>query len=350
MNRRIFLAACGVVAAGGAGAAAVGFGGSSGGTPKRGTQPPKTADITRATLTDFEEVDGELAYGQPEPLRHQGGGTLTWLAPVGSTVELGKPLFKVDNRAVPLLFGPLPLYRPLSSGAEGPDVAQLEQNLKSLGYSGFTADDRYNSATASAVKKWQKDLGLEETGVVAPGQAVYAPGALRVAAHQARVGDPAGGQILSCTGVSRVVTVNLPVTRQGLAVAGATVQVTLAGGKGVAGKVESIGVEAQAQQEQQGQQGQQPTVEVVVSIADQGALGNLQRSPVKVKFIAEERRDVLTVPISALVALSEGGYGLQLVDGATTRYVAVETGLFASGRVEVRGGDLRPGMKVVVPK
>jgi len=360
MRRRIFIAACGVVVAGGAAAAAVGFGGSSGGTPKRSPQPPKTADVTRATLTDYEEVDGELAYGQAVPLRHQasqgGGGTVTWLPPVGSRVERGQPLFKVDNLPVPLLFGELPLYRPLASGAEGPDVAQLEENLKALGYSGFTADAKFSSSTATAVRKWQKDLGypdsIAETGTVAPGQVAIAPGAVRVSAHQVRVGDPANGVILSHTGVARMVTVDLAVTSQRLAVVGGAVRVTLPDGKAVAGKVESVGTEVeQEQQQQQGPQQSEPaTVQVTVSIADQGALGNVQRSPVKVRFVAEERRDVLTVPVAALVALAEGGYGVQVVEDTATRYVAVETGMFAGGRVEVRGGGLQPGMKVVVPR
>ena len=59
--------------------------------------------------------------------------------------------------------------------------------------------------------------------------------------------------------------------------------------------------------------------------------------------------DVLTVPVAALVALAEGGYGLQVVDGATSRFVAVETGLFASGRVEVSGAGVAEGATVGMP-
>lgn len=359
MKRRIFLAAGGVVTLGGAAAAAIGFGGSSGGTPRRGPQLPKTTDVTKTTLVDYEEVDGELAYGEAVPLRFHGVGTVTWLPAVGSRVDRGQPLFKVDNLPVPLLFGELPLYRPLASGVEGPDVSQLEANLQALGYKGFTADAKFSAGTASAVRKWQKAIGLPETGVVEPAQAVFAPAAARVSAHSVRVGDPADGQILSLTGVSRVVTVNLQVARQRMAVVGGAVQVTLPDGKPLAGKVESVASEATSPTGQQGQEqgggggggGQQAaTVAVVVSIADQAALGNLQRSPVRVKFVAEERKDVLTVPVVALVALAEGGYGVQIVEGSTSRYVAVETGLFAGGRVEVRGGGLQAGMKVGVPK
>lgn len=343
MRRRVFIAAAGVVTLGAAGAAAVGFG--SGGGTSTAPRSTKTVGITRANLLDYEEVDGELAYGQPVPLRYHGSGTVTWLPAIGTRVERGHPLFKVDNEPVPLLLGEVPLYRPLAPGVEGPDVAQLEANLQALGYKGFTPDARFNAATASAVRKWQKALGLPETGTIVPGRAIFAPAAVRVAAHQVRVGDPAAGEILSHTGVDRLVTVNLAVARQRLAVAGAVVQVTLPDGKSLVGKVDSVGAEATAGE------GQQPaTVEVIVSLTDQGTLGGLQRSPVKVRFVADERRDVLTVPIAALVALAEGGYGVQVVEGSVTRYVAVETGLFANGRVEVRGEGLAPGTKVGVPK
>jgi hypothetical protein len=58
---------------------------------------------------------------------------------------------------------------------------------------------------------------------------------------------------------------------------------------------------------------------------------------------------VLTVPVAALLALAEGGYGIEVVEGTTTRIVAVETAMFADGRVEVTGRGLSEGMKVGVP-
>jgi peptidoglycan hydrolase-like protein with peptidoglycan-binding domain len=355
VNRRIFIAAGAVAAVGGAAAAAWGFGGGSTGTPRRTPQPPKTADITKVTLTDYEEVAGQLGFGATVPLRSSGEqGLVTWLPPVGSTVDRGKPLFKVNNEPVVLLFGELPLYRPLTVEVKGPDVKQLEENLRALGYSGLTADETFTAATATAVKKWQKDLGLTETGTVAPGQVLYAGGAIRVAAQTARVGDVANGEILSYTGTVRNVLVDLQVTQQHFAPIGGTVQITLPDSKLVQGKVESVGTVASTASSsgaQEGGGGSAPaTVQVTVSVTDQAALGTLQQGPVRVRFVAEERTDVLSVPVTALLALAEGGYGIQLVEGSATRYVAVETGMFANGRVEIRGSGLQVGMKVSVPK
>jgi multidrug efflux pump subunit AcrA (membrane-fusion protein) len=67
---------------------------------------------------------------------------------------------------------------------------------------------------------------------------------------------------------------------------------------------------------------------------------------VDVTFTAEERADVLAVPVAALVALREGGYGVEVVEGNRSRYVPVETGLFADGLVEISGAGIEEGMTV----
>jgi hypothetical protein len=59
---------------------------------------------------------------------------------------------------------------------------------------------------------------------------------------------------------------------------------------------------------------------------------------------------VLAVPVVALLALPKGGFGGEVVDGATTRIVPVRTGMFAAGRVEVRGKGIADGARVGVPK
>jgi peptidoglycan hydrolase-like protein with peptidoglycan-binding domain len=349
-RRQVILTAGAVVALGASTAAAFGFGGADGDTPSGSTQPPKTVDVTRGTLIDYEEVSGELGYGLAVPLRYLGSGVVTWLPAVGAIVERGKPLFKVDNQPVALLYGDLPMYRPLLPGLSGPDVLQLEENLRALGHAGFAADESFTSATTAAVKRWQRAIGVDDSGMVAPGQVLYAPAAIRIADQRVRVGDAAGGDILGFTGTTRRVDVALSVDRQRYATVGGTVQVTLADGKAVSGKVESIGAVITAGAQDNGQESGPPTVAVVVSIADQSSLGTIQQGPAKVRFVVEERKDVLLVPVAALVALTEGGYGVQVAQGSSTRYLAVETGMFAGGRVEVRGSGLEPGVKVVVPK
>jgi hypothetical protein len=75
----------------------------------------------------------------------------------------------------------------------------------------------------------------------------------------------------------------------------------------------------------------------------------MDQAPVRVGIISDSRTGVLAVPVNALLALAEGGYGVRVVEGETSRIVAVETGLFAKGLVEVTGEGLAEGVKVEVP-
>jgi membrane fusion protein, multidrug efflux system len=323
------------------------------------TLPPAIAKVIKTTLVETRTVSGTLGHGDPAAIRATATGTLTWVAPAGSTVKRGEPLFKVDERPVVALYGSVPLYRTLRDGVSGgADVQQLEKNLSELGYAGFNIDATYTSATGKAVRAWQTDLGLPVTGIVEPGQAVFAPGAVRVAEDTARVGDvlERGASVLSYTGTTRLVTVSLEVADQALAVNGRKVTLTVPGRKAVQGEIARVGTVVLAQQETSAASGTTSSrasdarIAVTVTIADQQALGSLDAAPVDVDFVSGERNDVLAVPIAALLARAEGGYGVEIVDGDTTRIVAVNTGMFAGGRVEVSGGGIAEGVTVGIAK
>jgi peptidoglycan hydrolase-like protein with peptidoglycan-binding domain len=327
--------------------------------------PPATATVIRTTLVDTTTVAGTLGYGDPVPISATGGGTLTWIAPAGSIVKRGEPLFKVDERPVVALYGSVPLYRMLRAGVSGgKDVWQLERNLAAMGYAGLTVDDAYTAATAAAVRAWQADLGLPATGAVEPGQAVFTPGSVRIAEHAARVGDVLGGgasergaSVLSYTGTARLVTVELKVADQALAAAGRKVTVKIPGRGAVEGEISQVGTVVTAPEPGSATPAASASpaasdarIEVMIAIANQDALGSLDAAPVDVDFVSDERKDVLAVPVSALLALAKGGYGVEVVDGATTRIVAVNTGMFAAGQVEISGEGIAEGVTVGVPK
>jgi peptidoglycan hydrolase-like protein with peptidoglycan-binding domain len=362
MKRKFLVTGAAAVIVAGAVAGAVLARGSAPKEP-RAKLPPATAEIIRTTLVETKTVSGTLGYGDPVPISATGTGTLTWIAPVGSRVERGKPLFKVDERPVVALYGPLPPYRTIGVGTKGADVKQLEQNLARLGYTGFTVDDTYTPATAAAVRTWQGDLGLPTSGTIDPSQVVFAPGPVRIAEHTTRVGDTIGGgsreggaSVLSFTGTTQLVTVDLVVADRALAVKGRTVTVTIPGVGAVEGKISEIGTVATAQDEASAASGTTSSaaadarIQMTVAIADQKALGSLDAAPVDVDLVSEERKNVLAVPVAALLALADGGYGVEIVDGATTRIVAVKTGMFAAGRVEVSGNRIAAGTRVGVAK
>jgi multidrug efflux system membrane fusion protein len=365
LRRKHLITGVAVVILGGAATGVVLAWGSSAKKPAaKPALPPATAKVIKTTLVDTRTVPGTLGYGEPAPVRATGTGTLTWIAPVGATVKRGEPLFKIDERPVVALYGSVPLYRALADGVSGgADVQQLEQNLAELGYAGLTVDDAYTPATAEAVRTWQADLGLPQTGIVEPGQVVFTPEAVRIAEHTARVGDvlgdgssERGATVLSYTGTTRLVTVDLTVANLALAVAGRKVTVKVPGRDEVEGQISQVGTVVTAPEAAGATPGDTSSaasdarLKVTVTIADQEALGSLDAAPVDVDFVSGERNDVLAVPVAALLALAEGGFGLEIVDGATTRIVAVKTGMFAAGRVEVSGEGVVEGVTVGVPK
>lgn len=343
-TRTLVLGAAGVVVVGGAGLATAGLGGGGDPAAARGSLPPATAPIERTTLVETQDVDGTLGYGGTRTVTAAGRGTLTWLAAPGAVLSRGRPVYRVDDKPVPLLYGRLPLYRTLSDGTKGDDVEQLERNLRALGYTGFTVDETYGAGTAAAVKRWQDDLGLPETGRVQPGAAVVASGRIRVAERKANVGDRTGGPVLTYTGTTRVVTVDLDVRYQRLVKKGAGVRVELPSDGTVKGEVTEVGkVAAKAKEDQPA------TVGIEISVGSQKSLGSYDKAPVTVSFTANRHRGVLAVPIGALLAQGDGGYAVQVVENGRVRTVPVETGVFTDGRVEISGSGLAEGMKVGVP-
>ncbi|GAB3422098.1 efflux RND transporter periplasmic adaptor subunit [Flindersiella endophytica] len=316
-------------------------------------KPAATAKIVQRTLTKTSSMPGQLDHGTAQPLSSKAAGTVTWLPAVGATVRRGGALLKADEQPILLLYGRIPAFRELRKDIKGNDVLQFERNLRALGYQGFTVDEEYSGYTERAVKRWQTDLGLPETGKVETGRIVYAQGPLRVAEQKVRVGASATGEVLSYTDTTKVVTVDARTVELAWAVKGARVDVTLADGKRLTGTVASVGAEAS------GQPGEAPaaptadgpaTVPVTIDIANQRALAKLDTAPVDVTYVVSERRNVLAVPVAALLALSEGGYGLEVVSGGTVRLEGVRTGLFADGLVEVSGAGIRAGLTVGMPK
>lgn len=343
-TRRVLfgVVAAAVVAA----AAAMSAGVFTGGGPETPVGAPAvdTVQVTRSTITAATVVDGEVGYGLPAAVTSKAVGTLTWLAPSGSTVKRGQPLLRADNNPIVLLYGGLPFYRVLADGVEGPDVAQLEANLVALKYTGFEADKTYSASTAAAVKRWQKDLGLTVTGTVAPTDVIVAPGPLRVAAQTARLGAPAAGDVLTAGPVTRVVTAQLPATAPDLAKKGVKATVTLPDGTLTEATVLGVVAPADGTPAQTPDQGlPKVTVELDLKTATEPEPG-----PVSVRFVTAEHANVLVVPIQALLAIGERGYGVEVRDGTTSRIVPVQTGLFAGGKVEISGDGIAEGVTVGV--
>jgi peptidoglycan hydrolase-like protein with peptidoglycan-binding domain len=353
-RRRLLWAALGAVLVAGGAAAWLWASNPSSEAGPAATGPVASATVTRGTISATESWDGTLEYGAPQTVKSSAEGTVTRLVDQGETVERGDELYRVNERPVILLYGAVPMYRDLAEGDSGIDVRQLEANLAKLGYGRFTADGAYTASTAVAVRAWQRDIGAGQTGTVARHDVVFVPDGGRVDALHVSVGDVVrpGAPVLEITGSDQVVILEADLDDRSRLDMDAKVTVALPGGDEVAGTVSAMRVVKSApgaSADGTGGATTDPESILQVEVALEKAPAELVGAPVDVVVAIDKRTDVLLVPISALLALADGGYGLEVVrDDGTTKIVRVDTGLFADGKVEVRGAGIAKGTVVGV--
>lgn len=318
-------------------AAALSGGGASARTTK--SAPTATDAVRRGDMTDTATESGTLAPSDPRAVPGGTSGTLTWTRAPGTRVRRDQPLFKIANHPVRLLYGAVPLYRDLRDGRKGPDVRQLQENLIALGYHGLSTDGRFGAGTRHAVERWQHRHHLKETGAVGPDEIAFLPGAATVTKADMAVGDKvsAGRTVLTASGSQAVANVPLDPSEQQVTHVGQTVRVRLPDERTVKGRVGQVGGPVP-----DGGNDDKEKINVQVLLAGAGRPAG---TPVDVEFPGTTHKDVLSVPIGALLALDGGRYGVRLTDGRT---IPVTLGLFTDGRVEVSGTGLADGVRVLV--
>ena len=312
--------------------------------------PVSTATVVRSNLATTMLTAGTLGYAPTRPLINQLNGTYTWLPAPGSRVVPGQPLYKVDNLPVIAMRGDIPAWRPFTPGmADGPDVRQLQAGLIALGFAGgllSAPTGSYDWATEVAVERWQAAAGYPVTGQIGLGQVVFLPGPVRVGAASAAPGSPAapGQQPYAVTTEQRVVSVpltpDLPPVHGGEAVS-----IDLPSGPPVPGRVTALSTGPAGS----AGPGGAAAGALTVRPADPAATGTGTGVAVQVSLPTQSVRDVLAVPVTALLALSGGGYGVEIVTrSGGHRLTGVQTGLFSGGQVAVTGPGISPGVRVVV--
>ena len=270
-----------------------------------------------------------------------------------------------------LMYGDISAWREFREGMDpGEDVKQLEENLFVLGYAdGISQIDRvFDTATANAIKKMQDELGLIQTGSISIGDVVFLPGTSVVKASQlvpslginvssnapllslrttekieTKIGQ-AGDASTTVESLQRVRT-SIEVADKELIAIGSNVKVELPDESKVSGTIREIGSIAVWPQ---GNQTGNPLLDVSVSIDGNIVFHQWTGAVVTVSITQKLVEGVLAVPIPSLVALLGGGYGLEILEGNSTKLVAVEAGVYDDGWVEVKGEGLAEGTKVVV--
>jgi len=304
--------------------------------------PPRlaTAAVVRTNLVTTTLTGGTLGYAPTRPMVNLVTGIYTWLPRPVARVRAGGVLYRVDDTPVVLMAGAVPAWRPFGIGmTDGPDVRQLQAGLIAGHFAGglfTTPTGHYDLATADAVERWQTARGLTVTGSIPLGQVVFLPTAILVGAMNVAAGEAAaaGQRPYQVTTSQRTVTVPLNPTLPPAAV-GEAVSIVLPSQATVPGTITAVS----ALSSTSGQ----------LTVTPSGATGMGTNVQVQVSRAVQSARDVLAVPVSALLALAGGGYGLEVVTpSGAHRLTGVTAGLFASGQVQVSGPGIAAGTKVVV--
>ncbi|MFD4370754.1 peptidoglycan-binding protein [Streptomyces sp. NPDC058486] len=322
-----------------------------------------TVVVQKGSLSSGILIAGTLGYDEPTPVVAAGRGTVTALPAVGSVIKPGGQLYEADGRAVILMRGTRPLWRDLGPRtSDGADVEQLKRNLVDLGYAdglGLAVDEKFTRGTETAVKRWQKALGVKQTGTVTLGSVVMLPQAsVRVQQLGVQLGAPLGTtSVMTVSGTSLVATVRPADNQLSRFKPDGKVEIRLSDGSTITGRVRSLirgGAGGPGGQDEGGGGaggggGDQQKTTVTITLDDQRRAREAGPSSVTVTVVGDSVSDALIVPVTALLALDGGGYGVKVVDGTGTRLVKVRLGLIADAQAQISGG-VEPGARVVIPK
>lgn len=416
----------------------------------RSSAPAGSATVKRRTLVATDTESGTLSYANPATVYGRVSGTITWLPAVGQVIGSGQTLYRVDGSPVVLMNGSTPAWRALSAAdSDGPDILALNRDLRALGFDPsdqIVLDDAWQSATTSAVERWQASVGQGQTGTIGLGQVVFLPGSQRVTGLDAALGSTGGGgggssgssgagsaqgastaaparpelvslrkpvppsrtstaqlqaliallraetaqlraarssssapkassgaarsassgaakpasstapaeAIMQTSSTQLVVTVDLDASKQSEAVVGRSVSVQLPDGSTVGGRISAVSPVAQTSASSSsgsgagaggGGSGSSPTVPVTIALKRHLSGAGLDQAAVSVSFEQQTATNVLSVPVTALLATQGGGYAVQEAQ-APHRLIPVTPGLFGAGFVQVSGSGVYPGLDV----
>jgi hypothetical protein len=173
-------------------------------------------------------------------------------------------------------------------------------------------------------------------------------------------GGPATA-VLTTSSTQLVVTVALNPSKQSEAKVGEPVTVEMPSGDTVNGRVSAVSpvaLSASSANNDSGTgngggggtngtngSGSSATIPVTITLRGHQSRAGLDQASVSVNFVHAKANNVLSVPVTALLATQGGGYSVQ--EAASPHHlVPVSPGLFAAGYVQISGPGIYPGLEV----
>jgi peptidoglycan hydrolase-like protein with peptidoglycan-binding domain len=162
-------------------------------------------------------------------------------------------------------------------------------------------------------------------------------------------GGGAGAPILQTSSTRLTVTVDLDASKQSEAKVGEAVTVEMPAGDTINGRITAVSRVAQSSNNGNGDSGNDgssgSTIPVTIALLGRQSDIGLDKASVSVNFSQAKANHVLSVPVTALLATGGGRYSVQEA-APPHKLIAVTTGLFAAGYVEISGAGIHPGLKV----
>ncbi len=304
----------------------------------------------------------------------------------GETVRNGEQLAELDGAPLFALRGPVPAWRDLVPGESGPDVAELQDALASLGYyDGGDTAGYFGSATEDAVSLYYEHLGYTapSSGGVPAADVVFLPSlpATVVAVTGARGEQPGQPFLELAARGSLALTGELPPAYAGQVKPGLKVSIydevtgihatgTVAGlgtatvnvpagtvvdvGSGAASASSNSGSGSSSNSSSGSSSGSAATTFIPLAVAPSAPLAaalNGENVLVTVQT-GQTEGPVLTVPVAAIVTTASGTSYVTVVGAhGKQRQMPVTPGISENGYVQVtpvRQGALAAGDRVVV--
>ena len=232
-------------------------------------------------------------------------------------------------------------------------LSSSRSSTSSTGSSG-TGSSGSRSATTGTGSSGSRSTGAS-TAAVSAGASSSGGSATSGTSGTASAGSSAQA-ILQTTSNQLVVTVQLDATKQSEAVVGEPVSVQLPSGGTVGGRITQVSAIAQSSSSSSSSgtasgsgssssSAPSATIPVTIKIIGRHPVSGLDQAAVSVNFEQQVEKNVLSVPVTALLATAGGGYAVQEA-GTPHRLLAVTPGLFAAGDVQISGADIYPGLQV----
>jgi uncharacterized membrane protein YgcG len=171
-------------------------------------------------------------------------------------------------------------------------------------------------------------------------------------------GSGGGTAVLETTSTELVATVDLDPSKQSEAKVGDRVTVEMPAGNTLGGQITAVSSVAQSSSGDSGSgsatggsgggdsgSGSSSAVPVTIALSRRPKARGLDQAAVSVNFDQAEAKHVLSVPVTALLAVPGGGYAIQQA-ASPHKLVPVTTGLFAAGYVQISGLGVYQGLRV----